>query len=64
MTPEHKKFIDEAPFVQLFRLWRFAEIGNELLIGDTGNYFAKVMAEKRNKITPENYVRISKQIGW
>jgi hypothetical protein len=59
MTPEQKITIDNMTQYQLCAKWRFARIGDPLLQGDTGDYFAKVLKEKGG-FTPE----ISKELGW
>ena len=59
MTPEQKARIDDLDQYSLCRIWRFALVGEPLLQGDTGDYFAKVMKEKGG-MTSE----ISKELGW
>ena len=59
MTDDQKKNIDNMSQYDLCRIWRFAKVGEPLLQGDTGAYFAKVMNEKGG-FTPG----ISKQLGW
>jgi hypothetical protein len=59
MTSEEKQKIDGLDQYGLCRIWRFAEVGNPLLQGDTGEYFAQRLKEKGG-FTPE----ISKQLGW
>jgi hypothetical protein len=59
MTPEQKKQIDAMTQIQMAKRWRFAVVGDPLLQGDTGDYFAKVFNEKGG-MTPG----ISKMIGW
>ena len=59
MTPEQKTKIDNMTQTQLCSVWRFAKVGDPLLQGDTGDYFAKVLKEKGG-MTSE----ISKNLGW
>jgi hypothetical protein len=59
MTPEQKKQIDDMSQEEMVRMWRFAPVGDDLLQGESGWYFSKVLQEKGG-ITPE----ISKKIGW
>ena len=59
MTKQEKKQIDGMTQEQLCRKWRFAPLGDPLLTGDTGDYYAKVLKEKGG-FTPE----ISKRLGW
>jgi hypothetical protein len=60
MTEEQKAQIDSMSHVELCQHWRFAPSGDELLSGDTGDYFRKVLFEDHKGFTPE----ISKLIGW
>jgi len=59
MTPEQKAEIDAMSQYDLCRMWRFAPVGEPLLRGDTGDYFAKRL-EELGGFTPE----ISKRLGW
>ena len=59
MTPEQKSRIDSMNQYQLCKAWRFAPVGDPLFIGETGEYFIKVLNEKGG-FTPE----ISKRLGW
>lgn len=64
MTAEQKKWIDDASYLALLKRWRFAEAGDPIFTGDTGPYYAEVMAKKKEAIGRENAVATSKQIGW
>ena len=57
-TEELKAQIDSMTQYDLCRVWRFAKIGNPLLQGGVGAYFAAKLEEKGG-FTPE----ISKQLG-
>lgn len=63
MTPEQKNQIDAMDYESMLRLWRFSPLGhpNPMFSGDTGDYFSKVMQEKRESV---DHVAISKRIGW
>jgi hypothetical protein len=63
MTPEDKKWIDEASLYQLLDAWRNHPAGSSLFQGDTGEYYAKVMTQKRSENGKE-WVNASKTIGW
>lgn len=63
MTPEQKSWIDNASLTDLLRKWRFADIGDELLQGESGDYFAKVMFGKRDADL-EVWTTVSKSAGW
>lgn len=60
MTPEElKREIDGMTQYQLCQTWRFATVGNPLLQGEVGEYFAAKL-DKKGGFTPE----ISRALGW
>jgi hypothetical protein len=61
VTPEQKKWIDEASYEQLLSHWRFAPVGDKLFVGECGEYYQKVMSQKRKEA---DHVAASKGIGW
>lgn len=63
MTPEQKKWIDEATYIQLLDKWRFAPVGDPLFQGETGIYYKQVMVEKRRQEL-DGGVSASKVVGW
>lgn len=58
-----KEWIDNATYGVLLSKWRFATIGEPILQGEAGEYYAKVMAEKRDA-DPGGAVQASKSLGW
>jgi len=64
MNEKMKKWIDEADYSQLLRKWRFAPTGDPFFQGEIGDYYAKIMAEKKEQIGDNIAVAISKEIGW
>lgn len=62
LTPENKKHIDSLSYERLIAHWRFAPIGDEWFHGETGDYWAKRMAELR--AAGADHVGASKRIGW
>ena len=58
-NPEQKDRIDAMSQEELCYHWRFAPVGDPLLAGDAGRYFAKRLNESGG-FTPE----ISKSLGW
>lgn len=67
LTSQRKAEIDGMSLKEMLSLWRFAPAGNEMFQGESGEYFSKVMNEKRNASainTPGEWTRISKEIGW
>ena len=63
MTPEQKAVIDNSPYQTLLRKWRFAEIGDPMFQGDTGEYYETVMFQKR-AADPAGAVQASNNVGW
>jgi len=59
MTPENKARIDAMSREDMASLWRFAAVGDPLLQGVTGQYFATVFADKGGMS-----LAISKSLGW
>lgn len=64
IDPKIKEWIDNASYEALLTHWRFAKIGSPYFKGKTGEYYAKVMSEKKNALTHEEQVRVSKNVGW
>ena len=62
MTEEQKAWIDGASYEDLLRKWRFAPAGSSWFMGDVGEYYAKVMGEKRSQEAVPGTA--SKAIGW
>lgn len=59
-----RQWIDTASFEDLLRRWRSAPAGSDPIFqGDVGDYYSKVMAEKRQAIGPSAAVAASKRIG-
>jgi hypothetical protein len=50
MTAEQKNWIDNASFLELLYRWQNASSGDEMFIGETTEYYFKVMKEKRTNI--------------
>jgi hypothetical protein len=64
MDDEIKNWIDNASYEQLLSKWRMASAGSPFFQGETGDYYSKVMAEKRKSVGNAEHVRASKSIGW
>ena len=64
INEELKKWIDGASYEDLLRKWRSAPAGSPFFQGETGDYYAKVMAQKREAVGNAEHVRASKSIGW
>jgi hypothetical protein len=63
MTDDEKEWIDNASYEDLLRKWRHAPAESPWFRGETGAYFAAVMAVKRSEL-PDHGVSASKRIGW
>ena len=61
MNEQHKAWIDKASYKELLSRWRFAPVGDPMFQGETGDYYSKVMKEKRQNA---DHVQASKNIGW
>ncbi|KKK50897.1 hypothetical protein LCGC14_3120440, partial [marine sediment metagenome] len=55
-----KAQIDSEDYESLLRRWRFAPAGSPMFQGEVGDYYAKVMAEKRDSLPAGEQVRASK----
>jgi hypothetical protein len=65
MTEDSMKYwIDNASYESLLNKWRNAPAGDPFFQGETGQYYSKVMARKRDEAGPGEAVRASKNIGW
>ena len=61
MSDAEKKWIDESSYEGLLYRWRFAPVGDPMFQGYTGEYYKKVMHEKREAC---DHVAASKAVGW
>ena len=64
MDSKDKKWIDNASYTQLLRLWRHGGIGHRMFQGDIGDYYSKKMREKKEEVGQAAHVAASKSIGW
>jgi len=64
VTESQKKWIDNANYEELLSRWRFAPLGDSMFQGDTGDYYSKIMREKRESMENDEHVNASKRIGW
>ena len=58
-----KAWIDGADYDALLQCWRFAPVGSPLFQGEVGDYYRKVMAEKKKATPVSEQVRVSKALG-
>ncbi len=64
IDPSTKEIIDSMDYEHMLRVWRFAPIGADLLCGEVGDYFKRVLLEKKNMLLHDDQVRTSKIVGW
>ena len=64
MSESQKKWIDDASYEDMLARWRFAELGDQMFQGETGDYYAKVMHQKRDALSQKDQVSASKSAGW
>ena len=65
MTPEEmKKWIDGASYEQLLSRWRNAPVGDQMFVGETGDYYKQKMEERRQEVGDAEHVKASKSVGW
>ena len=62
MDSNLKTWIDGATYEQLLEKWRYAPVGSPYFQGDTGDYYAKIMAEKKKEVGQAEAVSASKYI--
>lgn len=63
LTEENKKYIDGLSLTDLLRKWRYAKPGDEMMQGETGDYWGKIMFALRDKDISA-WVAASKSVGW
>ena len=59
-----KRKIDGMTYAEMLRLNRFAPSGHPIFTGEVGDYFLRVMREKRDALPPGEAAATSKEIGW
>ena len=64
MTTAEKDWIDNATYQELLRRWRNSPAGDSIFQDGAGDYYSKIMAEKRAAVGPAAAVAASKAIGW
>ena len=53
MIEEFKNRIDNMSYESMLALWRNAPIGHPMFEGEVGDYYKKVMAERREELVLE-----------
>jgi len=63
MDEEMKDWIDNASYESLLSKWRFAPVGDPFFRGEIGEYYKKIMAQKREEVGNIEHTRVSKSLG-
>lgn len=61
LTQEVRDTIDAMDYESMLRKWRFAPVGDAMFSGESGDYYRKVMLEKKVLC---DHVEVSKRVGW
>lgn len=65
LTEELKGKIDAMTYAQMLARWRNTPLGDSMFQGESGDYWAKRMAELRAQPGGDAaHVKASKEIGW
>lgn len=65
LTPENKAYIDNHSYYGLLERWRNSPAGDPWFQGETGQYWAKVMRERRAQTGGDViHTEASNIIGW
>lgn len=64
IPPEMKEWIDNASYEALLSRWRNAPAGDPFFQGEVGEYYKKVMGDRRVEVGDAEHVPASKRIGW
>ena len=63
LTDNLRQQIDNMDYRSMLSQWRFANIGDSMFQGESGEYFSKRMFALRDA-DPQAAVSASKSIGW
>ena len=58
-----RAWIQRQDYEALLRWWRFAPSGDPFFQEDTGDHYARVMAERRQQ-EPDGGAGASRRVGW
>ena len=64
LTEKQKTKIDNMSYHAMLDLYRFAPAGDKMFQGESGDYFINNMNEKKNLLSHNETVSISKAVGW
>lgn len=63
VDPKYKEVIDKMSYRSLLKRWRHGKDGDPMFQGATGDYYAEAMDREKDKLTPEERIAISKEVG-
>ena len=58
------EWINNASYRALLAKNRFGKMDDQIFIGEIGGLFMKTMRKRKEELTNEEQVSISKEIGW
>jgi len=64
MTEGQRIWIINASYYELLKRWRFAEGRDDIFHGESGQFYSDTMNYKKEQLSLNECVRISKLIGW
>lgn len=64
VSEEVVKKLENMSYNDMLLRWRHAPMGDPMFLGKNGEYFAKVMREKKAKLSAAEQVAASKNVGW
>lgn len=65
LTLDQKRWIDDASYQTLLRIWRNAPAGDPMFVrGAAFDYYDAAMKRKKAEVGPGGAVAASKVIGW
>lgn len=63
LTAQRREEIDQMGYLEMLKAWRFTQIGSGMFAKESGRYFKEVMEKKKNKLSSDEQVKISKLVG-
>jgi len=68
MTENEKKTWRESlqtySYSNMLSIWRHASLGDERFVDEKGKIWKEVMDDKKSKLTHDEQVQASKNVGW
>ena len=64
MNSYDKDWISKATYKDLLLKNRFGVSGDPIFMGELGKIFTETMHKRKDELSPEKQVLISKEVGW